>query len=76
MTPSLAKTTHPMERKNNKPIHLLFFQIDEADLEAELDALGDELQFDTDTSYLDEAISAPSVPTREPRVPIVNNFFL
>ncbi|KAI1720905.1 snf7 domain-containing protein [Ditylenchus destructor] len=40
--------------------------IDEADLEAELDALGDDLALDTDTSYLDEAMNAPSVPTRDP----------
>ncbi|KAI3421948.1 hypothetical protein GPALN_012487 [Globodera pallida] len=40
--------------------------IDEAELEAELEALGDDLQFDADTSYLDEAISAPNVPTRDP----------
>uniref|UniRef100_A0A1I7YDC8 Charged multivesicular body protein 5 n=1 Tax=Steinernema glaseri TaxID=37863 RepID=A0A1I7YDC8_9BILA len=40
--------------------------IDEADLEAELEALGDELELDTDTSYLDEALNAPRVPTREP----------
>lgn len=38
--------------------------IDEADLEAELDALGDELQADTDTSFLDEALKP--IPTREP----------
>ncbi|VDN02412.1 unnamed protein product [Thelazia callipaeda] len=40
--------------------------IDEADLEAELDALGNELEADTDTSYLDEALNAPGVPSREP----------
>uniref|UniRef100_A0A915CWV1 Charged multivesicular body protein 5 n=1 Tax=Ditylenchus dipsaci TaxID=166011 RepID=A0A915CWV1_9BILA len=40
--------------------------IDEADLEAELDALGDDLALDSDTSYLDEAMSAPNVPSREP----------
>lgn len=38
--------------------------VDEADLEAELEALGDELQLDTDTSFLDEALQP--VPTREP----------
>uniref|UniRef100_A0AAX7VH07 Charged multivesicular body protein 5 n=1 Tax=Astatotilapia calliptera TaxID=8154 RepID=A0AAX7VH07_ASTCA len=36
--------------------------IDEDDLEAELDALGDELLMDDDSSYLDEASSAPSIP--------------
>merc|ERR1712179_469361 len=41
-------------------------EIDEDDLEAELDALGDEMALDDDTSYLDDAISTPSVPSREP----------
>merc|ERR1711872_615692 len=41
-------------------------EIDEDDLEAELDALGDEIALDDDTSYLDDAISTPSVPSREP----------
>merc|ERR1712109_339344 len=40
--------------------------VDEDELEAELDALGDEIALDDDTSYLDDAISAPSVPGREP----------
>ncbi|VDK60032.1 unnamed protein product [Anisakis simplex] len=40
--------------------------IDEADLEAELEALGDELELDADSSYLDEALNAPGVPSREP----------
>uniref|UniRef100_A0A915DFI0 Charged multivesicular body protein 5 n=1 Tax=Ditylenchus dipsaci TaxID=166011 RepID=A0A915DFI0_9BILA len=43
--------------------------IDENELKAELDALGDEIALDTDTSYLDKALQAPSVPTsREPSV--------
>ncbi|XP_041817605.1 charged multivesicular body protein 5 [Chelmon rostratus] len=37
-------------------------EIDEDDLEAELDALGDEFLMDDDSSYLDEASSAPSIP--------------
>ncbi|KAE8279766.1 Charged multivesicular body protein 5 Chromatin-modifying protein 5 [Larimichthys crocea] len=37
-------------------------EIDDADLEAELDALGDELLMDDDSSYLDEASTAPSIP--------------
>merc|ERR1712114_1754 len=41
-------------------------EVDEDELEAELDALGDEIALDDDTSYLDDAISAPSVPGREP----------
>ncbi|XP_029955712.1 charged multivesicular body protein 5-like [Salarias fasciatus] len=37
-------------------------EIDDDDLEAELNALGDEFLLDEDTSYLDEASSAPSIP--------------
>lgn len=33
---------------------------------SELDALGDELLFDDDSSYLDEASSAPSIPEGVP----------
>ena len=40
--------------------------IDEEELEAEIDALGDEMVLDDDTSYLDEVIEAPRVPGREP----------
>ena len=40
-------------------------EIDEDDLEAELDALGDDLALDEDASYLDEAIG-PDVPSKEP----------
>ncbi|KAG1691852.1 Charged multivesicular body protein 5 [Nymphon striatum] len=40
--------------------------VDDADLEAELDALGDEIGLDEDSSYLDEAVSAPNAPTKEP----------
>ncbi|VDM61189.1 unnamed protein product [Angiostrongylus costaricensis] len=41
--------------------------IDEADLEAELALLGDELDLgETDTNYLDEALSAPGVPSAKP----------
>lgn len=39
-------------------------EVDESELEAELEALGDELLLDTEASYLD----APSVPSREPGV--------
>lgn len=41
-------------------------EIDEDDLEAELDALGDELLADEDSSYLDEAASAPAIPEGVP----------
>lgn len=37
-------------------------EIDDDELEAELEALGDDLALDTDTSYLD----TPNVPSREP----------
>ena len=40
--------------------------IDEDDLAAELDALGDEVLLDEDASYLDDAISAPNAPEKEP----------
>lgn len=33
---------------------------------SELDALGDEIGLDEDSSYLDEAVSAPNAPTKEP----------
>jgi charged multivesicular body protein 5 len=39
--------------------------MDEDELEAELDALGDDFALDEDTSYLDE-IAAPNAPDREP----------
>lgn len=39
-------------------------EVDEDDLEAELDALGEDFALDDDTSYLDDAIAAPSVPSR------------
>merc|ERR1711936_1063048 len=41
-------------------------EIDEDDLEAELDALGDDFALDDDTSYLDDAMKAPDAPEREP----------
>ncbi len=40
--------------------------IDEDELNAELDALGDDFALDEDTSYLDEAIAAPNAPDKEP----------
>lgn len=43
--------------------------VDESELEAELEALGDELQKDADTSFLDEVTSptaVPSVPSSQP----------
>merc|ERR1711894_159206 len=43
-------------------------EIDEDDLEAELDALGDDFALDEDTSYLDEANKAPDAPKKEPGI--------
>ena len=40
-------------------------ELDEDDLQAELDALGDDILADGDSSYLDE-INVPSAPTKEP----------
>lgn len=41
-------------------------EIDDDELEAELDALGSEIGLDEDTSYLDDAVAAPSAPTADP----------
>lgn len=51
---------------------MLSFQIDETELEAELEALGDELELDADTSYLDEAMKDAPVPSK---APLVGNAF-
>jgi len=40
--------------------------VDDDELEAELDALGDEIALDDDTSYLDDAVRAPAAPTALP----------
>ena len=47
-------------------------EIDDDELEAELDALGDDLALDEDSSYLDDAISAPSAPTNVPGDSVTN----
>lgn len=41
-------------------------ELDEDDLEAELDALGDDIALDEDSSYLDDAMKAPDAPERDP----------
>lgn len=41
-------------------------EIDDSELEAELDALGDDFAMDDDSSYLDEAIKAPEAPSSVP----------
>ncbi|XP_077296522.1 vacuolar protein sorting 60 [Arctopsyche grandis] len=41
-------------------------EIDDDELAAELDALGDEIALDDDTSYLDDVVKAPEAPDKEP----------
>jgi len=48
-------------------------EVDDDELEAELDALGDEIALDDDTSYLDDAVKAPNAPDRDISDPSVSN---
>jgi len=48
-------------------------EIDDDELAAELEALGDDLALDEDTSFLDDAIKAPSAPDKEPGASSVKN---
>lgn len=48
-------------------------EIDDDELAAELEALGDDLALDEDTSFLDDAIKAPSAPDKEPGANSVKN---
>lgn len=48
-------------------------EMDDDELAAELDALGDEIALDEDASFLDDAIKAPSAPDREPGASSVRN---
>lgn len=48
-------------------------EIDDDELDAELEALGDEIALDDDTSYLDEASKAPNAPTAIPGADSVTN---
>lgn len=41
-------------------------EVDDDELAAELEALGDEIALDDDTSYLDDVVKAPAAPDREP----------
>lgn len=41
-------------------------EIDEDELSAELDALGDEIALDDDSSYLDDVLKAPEAPSNKP----------
>lgn len=47
--------------------------IDEDELAAELEALGDDLDLETDASYLDDAITAPNAPEKEPGAASIRN---
>lgn len=48
-------------------------EIDDDELAAELDALGDEIALDNDTSYLDDVVKAPAAPDKEPGADSVRN---
>lgn len=41
-------------------------ELDDDDLAAELDALGDEIALDDDSSYLDDVLKAPEAPKNTP----------
>lgn len=41
-------------------------EIDDDELAAELDALGDEIALDDDASYLDDVLKAPEAPSNKP----------
>lgn len=41
-------------------------EIDDDELAAELDALGEEIALDDDASYLDDVVKAPAAPDKEP----------
>ncbi|XP_054270221.1 charged multivesicular body protein 5-like [Macrosteles quadrilineatus] len=47
-------------------------EIDDDELQAELDALGDEIALDDDTSYLDE-VKSPAAPNKEPGADSIKN---
>ncbi|CAH0729265.1 unnamed protein product, partial [Brenthis ino] len=48
-------------------------ELDDDELAAELDALGDEIALDSDTSYLDDVVKAPAAPDKEPGADSVRN---
>ncbi|XP_053687651.1 charged multivesicular body protein 5 [Sabethes cyaneus] len=48
-------------------------EIDDDELQAELDALGDEIALDDDASYLDDVVKAPAAPDKEPGADSVTN---
>lgn len=48
-------------------------EIDDDELAAELDALGDEIALDDDASYLDDVVNTPAIPDKEPGADSVKN---
>ena len=48
-------------------------EIDDSELEAELDALGDDFMMDEDSTYLDQASAAPNAPTSVPGMDSARN---
>lgn len=48
-------------------------EVDDDELAAELDALGDELALDTDSSYLDDVLKAPEAPSNKPEAETSKN---
>lgn len=48
-------------------------EIDDDELAAELEALGDNFALDEDASFLDDAIKAPSAPDKEPGANSIKN---
>lgn len=47
--------------------------VDDDELAAELDALGDELVLDNDSSYLDDVLKAPEAPSNKPEAEASKN---
>lgn len=47
--------------------------VDDDELAAELDALGDELVLDNDSSYLDDVLKAPEAPSNKPEAETSRN---
>lgn len=41
-------------------------EVDDDELAAELEALGEEIALDDDSSYLDDVVKAPAAPSKEP----------
>lgn len=48
-------------------------ELDDDELAAELEALGDEIALDDDTSYLDDVVKAPEAPSKEPGADAAKN---